>query len=513
MAQQLKIDSNVTGLRFAEELSLKVLPGSVVWFPLEPNTYADFGGEITTVPRRPINPSRQLKKGPTTDLDASGGFNTDVTQENLQRILQGFMFSDFRLKVEFGGAGEITAVDGIGNDYEAASGLDAFSVDDLVFGAGFTEAVNNGLKLVTIAAAASLTVVETLVTETPPSGATLVQVGREAATADIDVDATASLPALTSTVLDFTTLGLTPGEFIFVGGDLAANKFVTAANNGFKRIRSIATNRLTFDKSDATMVTETGTGLDIRLFFGRVLKNESDPTLQVRRTYQLERTLGAPDDALPAEIQAEYIVGAVPGEFVLNAATADKLTADLSFVGVDVEQIDGPTALKAGTRPAIEEADAFNTSSDFTRIKLAKVVAGDEAPTALFAFVQDLTLTINNNLSPNKALGVLGAFEVTAGAFQVTGALTAYFSDVAATQSVRNNDDITLDVIAVKQNAGQVIDIPLLSLGDGRPTVEIDEPITVPLTQDAATGAKIDTALDHTLLWVFFDFLPDAADV
>jgi hypothetical protein len=513
MTQVNKIDSNVTGLRYAWEESIGVLPTTPNWIPLEPNSYTDFGGQIRTVARNPINPSRQRKKGVTTDLDAGGGFDTDLTQANLQDLLQGFLFADLRPKDEFGGGGEITNVDGTNDEYEGTDIEDDFAVGDLIFASGFTNSANNGLKIVAaVTGPNALEVTEDIVDETPGSGAKIVKVGVQGTAGDIDVDVSGSLPKLTSTTLDFTTLGLIPGEWIYIGGDTAATAFTNAVNNGFKRVRSVAANELAFDKSASAMVVEASTTETVRIFFGRVLKNESDPTLIVRRSAQLERTLGAPDDAQPAQIQAEYLEKAVPGEFTMNIPTADKITCNLVFVAGDHTTIDGPTSLKTGNRPTLVEADAFNTSSDFNRIKMAQVVAGDEAPTALFAFLTELTLSINNNVSLNKAVGILGGFDVTAGTFQVGGSVTAYFANVAAVAAVRNNADVTLDFHVVKDNAGISVDIPLIALGDGRLNVEQDQPITLPLSMDAATAAKIDTNLDHTLLLVFFDYLPDAAE-
>lgn len=510
MATVNKIDSNITGLAYAEEAVLGSLPGengqagSPVWNRLNPNSYSDFGGEVVTVAPNPINPSRQRRKGVTTDLNASGGINHNFTFANLSDLMQGMMFADIREK----GYEEPTAV-AVG-EYTVAS-TTGFLVGSLIKGQNFTNAANNGLGVVSaVVADTSVSVAGVVLEGSPPSRANIRVVGFEAATADLDVDNTGTLPAITSTVLDFTTLGLVPGQWIFIGGDTAGDQFANAANNGFKRIRTIAANRLTIDKSDAAMVTETGAGLDIRLFFGDVLRNETGALIK-RRSYNIERTLGAPDDASPAQIQSEVLIGAVPNEFTLNIPSAELLNADLTFVATDNAQRDGVTGPKQTGVLDSFTAKEYNTSSDVTRIRLSTVSAVDAAPTALFAFVTEGSIAINNNVTPNKAVGVLGAFDVTAGTFTVSGSLTAYFADVAATQAVRNNSDVTLDIGFARDNQGVVFDLPLIALGDGRLAVEVDQPITLPLTTDAASGQDVDASLDHTLLITYFNYLPNAA--
>ncbi len=506
-----KQDSNVTGLRFAEEASIAVLPGSPIWYPLEPNGYNDFGGQLKLLSRNPINPSRQRKKGVITDLDASGGFGQDLTQNNLTRLLQGFLFADLREKatnIPMNGVAIVfSSVVASTKTYTLASGTvgSSFALNSLVFFSGFSNSGNNGLKRVTAVTATTVVVAETCVdAATPPATAKIQRVGQQFATATADMVVSGSYPRLTraSGAVDWTSFGLIPGEWVFIGGDSAGLKFVTAANNGFARVRAVGAAYVEFDKSATTLVAETGTALTVQMFFGNVLKNEDDPDLIVRRTYNLERTLGEDDDGT----MSEYLVGAVPNELSLQIRQADKITMDLSFVATDHEQYDGSVDVKTGSRPDLVDAPAFNTSSDFSRIKLHTITAGNTNPNPLFAYLTELTLTVNNNVKPNKAIAVLGAFEVSAGSFVVSGSVTAYFAAIAAVQAVRNNNDVTLDFAIVKNNAGLVFDLPLIGLGDGRLKVEQDQPITLPLTTDAAEGSQ-----GHTLLVNEFPYLPTLA--
>jgi len=504
-----KIDSNITGLAFAEEESLKTLPTTPIWYGLEPNSYSDFGGELTKMARSPIDPSRQNKKGTITDLTASGGFNIDVTQNNLTNLMQGFFFADAREKVTTAplnsAATVLTEVVASTKTYSAATGLVNFNKAGLLVKAeGFSIAGNNGLKTVASATTGTVVVSETCYDETPTAAAKLTVVGIQGTSADLAISVTGDIPTLTSSALDFTTLGLIVGEWVFIGGDAANSSF--ANNVGFARIKSIAAHAIVFDDTTFASVTEAGTGKTIRIFYGTVIKNESISALIKRRSYNLERQLGY--GISDTDVQAEYLEGAVANEFTLNVPEATKLNADLSFVACDNTHVSGDTGdtIKTGTRISSLGEDAFNTSSDIYRIKMSIVDDTDATPSSLFAYVTEAKIAIKNSVTPNKAVGILGAFDTSIGNFDVSGSITAYFSTVSAIQAIRNNSDVGFSTITASKNAGFIFDIPLISLGGGRLSVEKDNPIKVPLESSGAQNAA-----GYTMLHNKFNYLPTIA--
>lgn len=514
MAQVNKIDSNITGLAYIEEDTIGsdiIIPP---WRSLEPNSYSDFGGELTTVSPNPINPSRQRKKGILTDLDATCAFNHNLTSENLKDLLQGFMFADIRRKPN--AFIDEVVVPQTGNREYRTTDITGFQAGQLIKGFGFTNPQNNQTRRIISVSNTGLNMGSaTIIAEDPPADTAYVQVvGYQGIQGQIQVDITQLLPRLTSATLDFRDLSLIPGEWIYVGGDISSMSFNELANNGFKRIRSIAQREIVIDKSAQTMVAANATNTSsksISIYYGDVLRNETGIDIK-RRSYHFERTLGASDSARFTEIQSEIIKGAVANELTLNIPTADIVNMDLGFIGIDHIQRSGGLGPLRITVESPEAADIFNTSSDFSRLKMSSVSDTEENPDALFVFITEASITINNNLTSNKAVTHLGAFDITAGTFQVGGSVTAYFSDVASIAAVRQNSNISLDMILVKGNQGIVVDMPLISLGDGRLNVEQDQPITLPLTMEAASGEDISSGLDHTLLFTFFKYLPNVAE-
>lgn len=423
------IDSNVVGLNFAIEECLGQLPSNPQWQALEPNSFSDFGGELSTTERTPLSVSRQNKKGVVTDLSVKGGFNIDFTQNNLNKLLEGVFFADTRTKSEYqftGSAGDIK-----------------FAVADGVY-------------------------------------------------------------SLTATTADFTTLGLVQGEWIFVGSDVVTERFDTAGTF-YARVSKIEAKKLTFDNGTfkTGLTADAGTSKSIKIYMGQVLKNEATSDLIKRKSYAFERTLGK--DLTTNQKQAEYITGAVMGEFSLEAKQGEVLKADVKFTATNNEYRTGTLLSDGKLTPALGES-GVNTTSDIRAIRLSLNDDTKSTSTPLFAYVIETSIEVNNNLSENKALGTFGAIDVSAGNFEISGKTTVYFTTVQAVNAVRQNADVGLFAIFASKLKGFIFDIPLVGLSGGTLNVEKDNPITLELE---ASGAE--NKFGYTMMYVNFPVLPKVA--
>lgn len=479
--------SNRTGLAYAREVegSLGTLPVTPNWITGEPNSYNDHGGTLTTVARQPINASRQIKKGAVVDKDAVAGFQSDFTQTNMNSLFESCFFANFRLL----NRQTVTSVSGTA--YTKTS--HGYEVGDLIAAKGFTNSSNNGFKEITATTANTYSCSGLVVEASPPATAVTEKVGIQApSNGDIQVNADGNL---TSTTFDFTTLQLVGGEWIFIGGDSASTAFSESANNGFKRVSAISANLLTIDKSSTTMALDTAAGVTVQIFVANRLRNEPSPDDIKVISHQFERSLSGGG--------YDYVIGAIANTMNLTVGTAGKVEIDLNFVGIDVETRTQVQGEKSGDREVLITENLFNTSSDVKRMKIASTSA-----VSLSDFVLDFNISLNNNLSPDKAVSVLGAIGVTEGFFNISGSANAYFTDVSTIEAVQNNTDVTIDLIMAKENSGFAFDIPLLGLGEGKPDIQINTPITLPLSYDAGESSFGHTALVNQ--WVY---LPDLAMV
>lgn len=489
-----KQDANFVGLFIAREVSNSVLPVSPVFYTREPNSFDDLGGEYKQVARKVFTPSRQRLKGGIVDLDSDGGFQEDLTQNNMQETMEAFFFAAMRRKGYSANVAAVTATD----DYTVDSSAD-FKVGDLVLFAGFDSGANNGLKVLNgITDGTHISVADNLVDEAANAAQTAVVVGHQFAADDVVLSIVAGKARLTSAAYNMTNLGLIPGEWVFVGGQAAGNQFGTT-EPFYGRVSSVVAGYIELDKTTGTIVADDGAGTTLQLFMGYLVKNEDDPDLIVKYTHTLERTLGRDDDG----VQSENIPGFVFNEMTWNSPLADKVTIDIKGMGMRHRKRTGAeeplSSDGAATIIRGPGEDFFNTSTNVYRIRLSILDAATLNPSPLFARVTEWNVKINNNMSANKAQGTLGAFDTTAGTFDVDGEFTAYFSTLEAAQSIEDNADVTFDAIYSKKNAAIIMDIPLLGTGGGRLKVEQDQPIMLPLT---IMGAESDFGHTASITWL-----------
>ncbi|MCK1322151.1 hypothetical protein IVA94_14870 [Bradyrhizobium sp. 156] len=314
-----------------------------------------------------------------------------------------------------------------------------------------------------------------------PVGASVRQVGFQGASADIAA-VTSGGNGLTSTVLDFTTLGMVPGEWIKVGdGDTTNCSFATAADNGFCRISLVAAHKITFDRVPTGWVADAGTGKTISIFTGDFLTNGS-----TKRSNTIERQYL---DHSP--VTYEYMRGMTLNTLQVEAKQQAIATYTKNYIGRDAVLPSPMVRVSGATDVAAPTYGVLNTSSNVGRIGFdGSTITGPN-------FVMSAQFTINNNIRAQQAIGSIGAVGTGNGEFTVTGQLETYFGDPTIYQKVINNTLTSFDLRVGRSDGNReslLVDFPSIKLSSGSPAVSGKN-------QDVMIQAGFQAIMDATRLY------------
>ena len=500
-----RVLTNNTSVAYAIEDTIGTLPGSPTWFVVEPNDLPSLGSDISRVTRDPITKDRQMRKGEISDLDSAIELPADLTYSHMTDFVEGMFFATAKNTEMSFRASDATSV---AYTISAATATQAGKLQfvsggyaSLVYARGYENSGNNGLKVLSADTGTSdttITVSGGLTTETAPTNALVELCGIRAEQGDLSITVSAGVATITSgnngasNNIDFTTLGLTVGQFIHVGGLTTANQF--SAGAGYGRVKTIAAGTLTLDKLDSTLATDTGSGETVDLLFGQFVRNVSvDDADFLARSYQFEVGF----DGLDTDSTAmwEYIKGNYANEITIDTPLTDKATMSVKFVGTDT---DNPTDTQKtnASSPVSPVADhLYNTSSSFKRL----LRIADSSNTNITDCFKTATVNINNNVSPEKCIGTLGASYMNYGMFEVSVDADIVYSNSVLKTSVRANSTVTMDWGIGNDQGGIFFDVPSATLDDGGYTFNKNESTTIKITANAFKDATLGTSMSVSL--------------
>lgn len=500
------MDSNLTALRVAKEPSFGTAPANPVYKEIRRTSDA-VGFTPTNDVTNEIDSSRQVNDLINTGRDSGGDMAMEVSIENMDSFLEG-LFCNNWLRTpevangalwEYGAsATRITSVSATAITTAATSVLagsvnnspsTAFVANMLIRNTGYGVAANNGLFPIT--GSTATTILGTFTVEaTPPVTAKTKVVGFQGASGDIVATITGG-SGLTSTALNFTTLGLIVGQWVKISAEGGAFSFATAACNCFARISAIATNRLSFDATQGVFAADAGAAKTIRVYFGDTIRNGT-----TQFTYRLEKQY-----QLPVGIRYSYALGQQPSALALTAETRGVINGTLTWMGSDITSPSATRDSGAVTQPISTNA-VLDGSNSVPMILEGGATIG--APN----YVSGFTFTLDNGLRARNAIGSPGAFGLGLGRAAITGTLTTYFGDETLLTKLRNTtaSGATIAFRDAANLCAEIFDIPRLKYTAGFPDIPgIDTDLTTPLgfqaLRDIANGR------DYTLFLSRFDYL------
>lgn len=499
-----RVVTNFLTFSFAREAALGVLPGAPQWYELEPNSINSFGNTIGTTARSPISKARARRKGTPTDLDSAVEFEADLTLTHLRDFMECFCFAravgpDSYLTTAVAGGGFTVAA--LSAPQAARLIYSGGGAKSLLYSHGFATPANNGLKVLAAAVAGGAVSITAAGLAAEAPGATVLAevaiAGVRAAAGDLAINAGGNL---TSVVLDFTTLGLSVGQSLHVGGVDALNRFANVANFGLARIAAIAAHLITLEKRDNAFVADAGAAVAVDLLFGQFVRNVAvDHADFLQPSCQFE--LASPN-LMPGGVTGyEYALGNWMDTISIALPLTGKATMTAGFVGTNTTDPDTVRALAAANAKIGGLTEAFGTASDIARLRVQEV---DE--TGLSTDFKSATFTLSNNVAGEKVLGVMGPKYLNAGNIEVDVETQMLFTSPEVITAVRYNRTTGLDFALLNGDGGVLFDMPTGVLtGGGR-----DYPVNQSVAVNTTFQAHEESVGGFSLGVSFFPVLPTA---
>jgi len=443
-------DTNRVKVAIVEESTLGVTPATPAFEEVRITGAPDLAFTPQTVTSEELRADRQISDLALVGAQAGGSIPIEISYGSFDKLLQAGLFSTWVEKAnrKNESATEISAVSSTA--YTVTDLAIDFAEGMLVRASGFTEAGNNRLfRAESGTGATSVVMTSGVVEASPPTTAVLKQVGFEGETADLET----TVDGLASTLLDFTTLGLSVGEWIKIGGAATINQFATADVNAWVRVEGIAANLLTLSNKPTGWAADAGTGKEIMVFVGDYLRNGV-----LKRTFTVEETF---QDHSPVTYQ--YLRGMGVGNIALTIPSQSIVTGNITFMGTSAEMTE--TRESGATDVAASTTGVMNSSSNVGRI------AENGTPISGKNYVLEASIQINNNLRYQNAVGSIGAVGIGAGECNVSGSLNTYFDDKTIAEKVISNSETSFDMRVAKDSQIMLFDLPRMKYSGGAPTV------------------------------------------
>ncbi len=388
----------------------------------------------------------------------------------------------------FGGTGlsffrPSAAVDGAGsNDSFTVAASGALPDGVLIKPSGFTNDENNEL-LVTSGTSTSTAIkvaTGTLVAEaSPPENATLDVVGFQGGEDDLAID---SAGDLTSSTLDFTTLGIYAGMWVYFLNSaqatvMGAAAYAFASTTGRAKVKTVAAHKLTLERRTFAIAADAGTGKTVRVFVSsRLFRNYAidDSTYYSEVTLSGEKTDVKPGTA--ADTRYTYVKGCGVNTLEISAPIDSKITATVGMVGMTAttplaaaDRVSGPSSAYAPIGDAL-----VDTQNDLQEVRLT------DSGGNLVADVVAWTFRLNNNLKPRKSQGTFGASGLNYGKFMYSVNMNAYYQDSDAIDAAdENREGMAWDAFIWNHQYGIVLDLPNVALRNPDLSYAGNEPVMI----------------------------------